>query len=337
MVQLCPRCQRANPVAAVFCHFDGYLLKQGAAAAVTGTLAQEFVFPSGRHCRTWDDLVQGCYNDWEEACELLRTGAFLRFLGRIGRADLARAAQDAQTQADLDLGLLSFVEQLPSSSGHAPRLDIYPRRLIVGPLRVGEQRPFELTILNQGKGLLQGKVKVAAGEQWLQVTDGADGQTAIKTSQEQVIKLRANTVGLKADQSYTAKLIVVSNGGVAEVPLRLDLKAAPFAKAPYQGAHSPRDMAERMRANPKPAVALLESGEISRWFQINGWAYPVVGGTAPGLAAVQQFFEGLGLSKYPTLTLSDARVHLPCKVPEKTAGQIILRAAEKRWVYVQVG
>jgi hypothetical protein len=335
MVQLCPRCQRANPSAAVFCHFDGYLLKQGAAGASAGQMAQEFVFPSGRRCRTWDDLVQGCYNEWEEACELLRNGAFLRFLGRIGRADLSRAAQEAQTAADPDLALLGFVEQLPSSSGHAPRLDIHPRRLIVGPLRVGEQRPFQLTILNQGKGLLQGKVKVAAGEEWLQVPDSVDGQAVIRTAQEQVLTLRANTVGLKADQSYTAKLMVVSNGGVAEVPMRLDLKAAPFLKAPYQGAHSPRDMAERMRANPKPAVALLESGEISRWFQVNGWAYPVVGGTAPGLAAVQQFFEGLGLSKYPTLTLSDTQLRLQCKVPETSAGQITLRAVEKRWVYVQ--
>src|SRR5579859_4735177 len=73
MVQLCPRCQRANPRQAVFCHFDGCLLRQGAGASV-GQMLQEFVFPSGRRCRTYDELASGCYYEWEDARTMLQEG-----------------------------------------------------------------------------------------------------------------------------------------------------------------------------------------------------------------------------------------------------------------------
>ena len=86
-VQYCPRCQHANPAAAVFCHFDGCLLQHGAAGAATGQLLQEFIFPSGRRCRTFDEMAQGCYYEWEDARVLLREGTFASFLAGIGRAD----------------------------------------------------------------------------------------------------------------------------------------------------------------------------------------------------------------------------------------------------------
>jgi len=116
-----------------------------------------------------------------------------------------------------------------------------------------------------------------------------------------------------AGQNYQGRLVVVTNGGIAEVPVRLDLAARPFVKAPYQGATSPRDIAQRMKANPRPAVALLENGDVARWFESNGWVYPIAGAMAPGLAAVQQFFEELGLARPPALEVSDRPVllHLP--------------------------
>src|SRR5689334_6730741 len=47
MVQTCPRCQRANPHEAVFCYFDGVVLRQGVAGvALPAQLPQEFIFPS---------------------------------------------------------------------------------------------------------------------------------------------------------------------------------------------------------------------------------------------------------------------------------------------------
>src|ERR1700722_10906919 len=89
-VQFCPRCQRSNPPSAVFCYFDGCLLRQGAVGATTGKLLQEFIFPSGRRCGTFDELAQGCYYEWEDARDLLHDGTFASFLASIGRADPAR-------------------------------------------------------------------------------------------------------------------------------------------------------------------------------------------------------------------------------------------------------
>src|SRR5439155_24667625 len=121
---------------------------------------------------------------------------------------------------------------------------------------------------------------------------------------------------LVVGQNYSGKLVVVTNGGVTEVPIRLDLTAQPFARAPYQGAASPHELARKMRDNPHPAVALLESGEIARWFESNGWTYPIGGAPAPGLAAVQQFFEELGLARAPQITISPEEFQLACRPPD---------------------
>jgi hypothetical protein len=83
-------------------------------------------------------------------------------------------------------------------------------------------------------------------------------------------------------------------------------------------------------------VALLENGDVACWFADNGWSYPVGGTPARGIAAVQQFFECLGLSKPPPLMLSEAEVRLTCRPAEAVAGRLLLRTPSKKWVYAQV-
>src|SRR5207253_5954906 len=117
------------------------------------------------------------------------------------------------------------------------------------------------------------------------------------------------------------------------VPVSLELAAYPFPRPPFEDAGSPREMAELMRKQPKPAVALLENGEVQRWFAANGWTYPVTGPTAPGVAAVQQFFEGMGLSKPPALQLSQDDVQVTCIYPEVALARVVLRTPAKKWVY----
>src|SRR5262245_2287664 len=242
MVQLCPRCQRANPDEAVFCHFDGCLLRQGAAGAA-GAFMQEFVFPSGRRCRTFDELVGGCYYEWEDARELLHDGTFAGFLAGLGRADLVRAAREAQALPDRDIALTNFVASLPATQVQGPKLGLSPRRLVVGPVRVGEQRPASLRVTNEGRGILQGKATVGEGGLWLKFADAADDQALpLHAPREQAVSLRIDTSHLVVGQNYSGKLVVVTNGGVAEVPIRLDLAARPFARAPYQGAASPHEL-----------------------------------------------------------------------------------------------
>jgi hypothetical protein len=339
MPVVCPRCQSTNPELAVFCHFDGALLRLGTAdPEAYFRLAQEFTFPSGRRCRTYDELAQACQDEWTAARGLLRQGVFAQFFGALGRMDLVRVVQEAMAQADPDIGLTNLLGSLPAQRSLGPRLDLQPRRMMLGTVRAGESRQVPLIINNQGQGMLHGTLSVVEGGEWLRIgsSGGNNGQCALKTAREQQVLVQVDTRGLAAAQTYGGRLQVITNGGVVEVPVRLDLTAQPFARAPFQGARTPRELAELMKAQPKAAVPLLESGEVSRWFATNHWHYPVAGTPAKGVAGVQQFFEALGLSKPPILQLSQTEVRSTCNYPDTVQGQVILSTAAKKWVYANV-
>ncbi len=338
---LCPRCQRANPPTASYCHFDGTMLTglPGQTRATSGQLPHPFVFPSGRSCRSFDELVQACQEEWVSARDLLGQGVFAQFLAAAGRLDLAQAAQKAQAHQDPDIGLHVFLSSLPATKLEGPRLDLKPRRLAMGQLRPGEVKQVRLIVSNTGKGLLHGTLSVAVGGEWLRLEPApnvSDGHCTLKTSREQLVMLSVDTRQLTARQNYVGKLTVITNGGIVEVPVSMEIGAIPFHRPPYVGAASPREIAEKMRAMPKPAVPLLESGEVARWFTANGWTYPVPSATARGVAAVQQFFEGMGLSKPPPLALSDVEVRYVLAPPEVAQGQVTLRTPAKKWVYASV-
>src|SRR6266542_2379092 len=149
----CPRCQRANPGEATYCHFDGTPLRltPSQAKQAHGSLPHEFVFPSGRSCRTYDDLVHACQEEWTDARDLLRQGVFAQFLAAAGRMDLAQSAQKAQAHEDADIGLHVFVSGLPAGKAEGPKLDLKPRRLVLGSMRAGETRQVKLVVANLGK------------------------------------------------------------------------------------------------------------------------------------------------------------------------------------------
>jgi hypothetical protein len=332
-INICTRCRRANPEDAVYCHHDGIALQAGAAAGL-GELPKEFVFASGRRCRTFDDLVQGCQYEWEEARALLRKGGFGEFLASIGRMDLVRAAQEAQTNPDADIALYHFINALPIGHAYGPRLELAPRRLILGTLSRGEIRTVGVTVSNSGKGILQGRIKATGGGRWLTLVDAPNGAALdLKTAREQPVRVRVDTTSLVAPADYSARLTVITNGGIVELPVQLQVAPHPFPYPPFQGAGNPRGMAERIRQHPKLAVPLLEGGELAHWFAANGWDFPVKGPTARGLAAVQQFFEGMGLSKPPTVAPEATEYHFTVIPPEVVTGNIVLRTGSRKWVY----
>jgi hypothetical protein len=246
------------------------------------------------------------------------------------------AQQQGRGQTDPDIALETFLNSLPASLKTGPQLDLNPRRLILGTLHVGDTRQIRLNVTNQGKGLLHGTLSITEGNTWLHLADGkGNGECVIKTPHEQQVLLRVDTRGLAAPHKYSAKLTVITNGGIVEVPARLDLVVHPFPRAPFQGVSSPREMAEKMRTQPKAAVPLLESGEVAHWFEVNGWTYPVQEPAAKGVAAVQQFFEGMGLSKPPTMQLAENSLYLTCLKGETARGQLTLRTDAKKWVYAR--
>ena len=117
--------------------------------------------------------------------------------------------------------------------------------------------------------------------------------------------------------------------------MRLDLEASPFAKAPFQGAASARELAERMRADPKPAGPLLESGEVARWFAANGWSYPVAGTPA---AAWRRCSNSSSAWACPSRRRWNCRrANSTCSATRRRTvrGQLTLRTPARKWVYAQ--
>lgn len=333
-VLVCPRCRRVSPDSAAYCWFDGVVLRDGVNGAAGGhRWSRDFVFPSGKRCGSLEDFARACRDEWEAARELLQEGHFAAFFATQGRGDLAHAVKEAARQPSPDAALAAFLGNLPGTAERAPKLDIQPRRIALGHMLSGETRQVTLTVGNQGEGILQGTIAVTAGSDWLRLLPQHAAEGAIHAPRQQKIQLQVDPRGQPAGQNYGAVLTVVTNGGVAEVPVRLDLVARPFPHPPFQGARTPRELAEGMRRKPKVGIPLLESGDVARWFQDNGWLYPIHGAPVPGIAGVQQFFEGLGLSRAPAVRFSQPEVRFRCHWPEPIRFQTLLVTASKKWIY----
>src|SRR5688572_5939163 len=119
MAQRCKQCSRANPPEAVYCHHDGFVLggpgRAGGPVAVGAQpFVSPFVFPTGRSCRSFDELAIACQEEWGTACGLLKDGYLESFLGGLGRIDLAMAAKEASRFPDPSRGLDQLLAALPA-------------------------------------------------------------------------------------------------------------------------------------------------------------------------------------------------------------------------------
>src|SRR5881628_3888922 len=132
MALTCPRCSRVSPPGALFCYADGASLGNGNQPHATPArqrFPMPFVFPSGKPCHTFDELVLACVADWNGAKELLAEGAFTGFLAGVGRADLSRAARLAAKEKDLDGSLDALLQRMPSTVLQPPRIAVEPTRI----------------------------------------------------------------------------------------------------------------------------------------------------------------------------------------------------------------
>ena len=89
-----------NPADAVYCYYDGFVLgghsRNGGPVAVGAqAFASPFVFPTGKTCRSFNELALACQEDWKTARDLLKQGYLESFLGGLGRIDLVMAAKEA--------------------------------------------------------------------------------------------------------------------------------------------------------------------------------------------------------------------------------------------------
>jgi hypothetical protein len=339
MGQTCTKCSRVNPADAAYCYHDGAVLvghsRNGGPVAVgSAPFISPFVFPSGRQCRSFDELALACQEDWSAARDLLRQGFFERFFGALGRADLAQAARAAARFPDHDRGLDQLLGKLPSKVVESPRLFVAPQEVSLGTLTVGEDRRCELHLENRGMRLLYGSVSCDDCD-WLALGDAPGGpqkhfQFGAETTVPVLVKgqrLRAGTKPLEG------RLSVESNGGAVTVFVRAEVPARPFPDGPLKGATTPRRVAELAKLAPKEAAAYFEKGAVAEWYKSNGWTYPVRGPSAFGLGAVQQFFEALGLTPPPKVDVSDHSLKWEATAGDTVRHALQVRSEEKRPVY----
>jgi hypothetical protein len=336
MSHVCRTCSRVNPADALFCYFDGVALDShhlGGPVAAGGKLfPTPFVFPSGRQCRNFDELVRVADEDWPAAQEVLRDGFFESFLGSIGRADLALAARQAVKEADRDRGLDQFLNKLPAGNREGPKVRVEPLEINLGQL-TGERR-FTVRLENAGGGLLTGSV-AGDGTKWLAFGD-APGTPQKFFQCRGDCELAVHVVGknLRAGGSpVEGRIVVETNGGTATVLVRAEKPVQAFPDGALAGAKTPREIAAKAKANPKEAARLFEKGAVQAWYEANGWTYPVQGPSSSGLGAIQQFYEALGLVPAPKVALSQERLRFQGRAGASLEQLLQVQTSEKRPVY----
>src|SRR5262249_40836229 len=93
-----------------------------------------------------------------------------------------------------------------------------------------------------------------------------------------------------------------------------------------------RELAEKARAAPHAAAGLFSSDSVARWYETNGWTYPIQGPVASGVAGLQQFFEAVGLSVPPRVDISEVLVNLRGQAGERLQHPLEVSPQEKRAV-----
>ncbi len=339
MMQICPRCSRPNPADAEFCYFDGApfsngSLQSGAIDIGKQRFAMPFVFPSGAPCTNFDELARACWEYWDEAQDVLHKGYLEAFFAGLNRSDLATAARQAAGAADGQRGLDQLLGKLPSRALQPPLLAVPNSDLALGKLQMGEDRTFELRLINKGTRLLHGRI-TCPDCVWLGIGEG----TAVRDklfafTRELVIPLQVRGKQLRAGpRSLVAQIEIESNGGDATVAVRADVPPRPFPGGVMAGALTPRQLAEKARAKPKEAALCFERGEVAQWYRDNGWDYPVQVEGSTGLAVIQQFFEALGLAAPPRVSISRTSLAFQGQSGEHLQQTLELTTPEKRAVW----
>jgi WD40 repeat protein len=338
MPRNCPRCAQVSPDEALYCWLDGAALDGPAPpAALTPVGSRPFLFPfvfiSGRFCRNFDELVLACEAEWDEAWELLREGFLGSFFDAVGQPELAAAARRCAAEPDPNVGLDRLLDQIPGDARKPPRLGIRPADFNLGQILPGTDRRFDLFIKNEGMGLLTGWV-VCNGTDWLAVGDAAPvAQKVFQCHDDARMTVRVIGERLRAGPPKEGQLFVGSSGGPACIVVRVETPIVPFAEGVLAGADSPKALAARAREAPAEAAVFFENGAVAAWYKANGWSWPVKGPQASGVAAVQQFFEALGLSTPPHVEIDRQTIELQGPPGAALETTVTLQGIDSRPVY----
>jgi hypothetical protein len=338
MPQVCRQCSRPNPPEAVYCYFDGAVLSGQAANGGPVNLGSQpfpsqFVFPSGLVCRNFDQLAMACQQNWQAAVALLKQGFLAGFLGGLGRADLALTAQEAARFPDPDRGLDQLLAKLPSGVLETPKLQVEPREVSLGHMRVGQDRSLDLHLANLGMRLLYGSV--VSDCKWLALGEApGNPQRLFQFGAETVVPVQIIGKHLHASiKPLEGHLIIDSSGGSITVTVRAEVPIAPFKDGVLAGALTPRQIAEKAMAAPREAAVLFESGAVAHWYVQNGLTYPVKGPGGSGLHALQEFLEAYRWAKPPKVEITPTALTLRGQANRSVEVSLEVTAKEKKPVF----
>lgn len=326
MSLVCAQCSRVNPADAAYCYNDGAALAGRAGGPInvgSAPFPHPFVFPDGLACRNFDQLASACQQHWSAARDLLKQGFFGTFLGSMGRVDLAKAAQDAAALPDLDRGLDQLLVKLPTQAVQPPKLQAEPSEVNLGRIKPGADHATQLHLTNVGMRLLYGTA--TSDCDWLTLGDApGHAEKVFQFGGDAIIPVQVRGAHLRAGaKPLEGRVVVHSNGGALTVTVRAEVPITPFAGGLFDGAVTPRQIAEKAKANTKEAVPYFENGAVAKWYTRNGWKYPVQGPTMPGMGGIQQFFEALGVAKAPKVDVTPKALALQGEV-----GQIVKACIE---------
>ena len=337
MSLVCAQCSRVNPAEAAYCYHDGAALAGrggGPINAGSAPFPNQFVFPDGLACRNFDQFAIACQQHWADAIKLLQQGFLGSFFGGMGRVDLAMAAQEAAKFPDIDRGLDQLLAKLPTQALQPPKLQAEPSVINLGQIKLNEDRTSEIHLTNLGMRLLYGTV--TSDCKWLLLGDApGHPEKMFQFGVESIIPVRVRGQYLRAgSKPLEGHLLIDSNAGeTVTVTFKADVPITPYPDGPFAGAVTPRQVAEKAKANPKEASPYFENGAIAKWYASNGWAYPVQGPIMSSMGAIQQFFEALGVGKPPKVDFNPKSLDLQGAVGKTVETSIEVSTADKKVVY----
>jgi hypothetical protein len=333
---ICPRCQSANPEEARYCHHDGILL-DGVREAQKAKAAfpSPFVFKSGLSCPDFKALGKGILAEWDDSRDMLAFADWEGFFTGIGRQDLAQVAAQARLFPDPDRGLDQLVCALPGLEIAPGKLASPPEVLDFGTLSIGQNSLANITLDNQGDRLVWGEAFLKDALWCSLSSEGplSDRSFRFIRSMDLGIHISGESIR-RSGRKLTGSLLIKTESSEFTIQLMArEPDVIPFDGDIFHGAVSPRNIAEKAIKKPREAAPLFLSGAVAKWYESNGWSYPVTGPTAPGMASVQQFFEANGFAPAPKVEVEPGSILIRVAPGESATKTIIFKTAEKRHVF----
>jgi serine/threonine protein kinase len=207
--RICPQCKAATNQNDKFCRNCG-----SATHPLKQDMIVSFVFNSRNRATDIQQLVQMCYENWNEAVQHLYSGNFETWLKSVkgGKTLAKKAASIRKGQTDKNLGLSEFLTH--SGCGEPPEIQVQPTNIKIGKLPRGTRKKIVLTIMNQGQGYLKGSINIRT--KW--ITSSQQTFASLNKLTTRVI-LNVDTGPLISDKTHQSSIQIYSNGGNVSIPV----------------------------------------------------------------------------------------------------------------------